>query len=121
MLYLWDVVRVDMGATSFWALGQAYYTPTTLTPLADYPARIAELWSTVQYLFGYGIITAALLLFAVVQAIRQRNMLMRIFVSWFAGFFALHVVLTLNLFDRNLLLIVPVDAKCKLFKKELLV
>jgi hypothetical protein len=107
-LWAWDTVRVYMGATSFWALGQAYYTPTMLTHLADYPARIGELWATIQYLFGHGSITAILLLIGTIGAIRQRTAINLILLAWLIGFLALHIVFTLNLFDRNLLLIVPV-------------
>jgi hypothetical protein len=108
LLWAWDAARVNMGADSFWALGQAYYTPTTITPLADYPARMRELWATVQYLFGHGSITTILLLLGTIGAIRQRTAVNLLLLAWLNGFFALHIVFTLNLFDRNLLLIVPV-------------
>jgi 4-amino-4-deoxy-L-arabinose transferase-like glycosyltransferase len=107
-LWAWDAARVNMGAASFWALGQAYYTPTTITPLADYPARSSELWATVQYLFGHGSITAILLLIGVIITIRRREKFSLLLLVWLIGFFALHIIFTLNLFDRNLLLIVPV-------------
>jgi 4-amino-4-deoxy-L-arabinose transferase-like glycosyltransferase len=108
LLWAWDMARVNMGAASFWALGQAYYTPTTITPLADYPARISELWATVQYLFGHGSITAILLLIGVIVTLRRRENFSLLLLVWLIGFFALHIVFTLNLFDRNLLLAVPV-------------
>jgi hypothetical protein len=108
LLYLWDMARVNLGATSFLALGQAYYTPIQITPLSDYPARISDLWQTIQYLFGHGIITGALLIFGIIQTIRRGKMIAWIFMLWIIGFVGLHIVLTLNLFDRNLLLIVPI-------------
>jgi 4-amino-4-deoxy-L-arabinose transferase-like glycosyltransferase len=117
ILWAWDMVRINLGATSFWTLGQAYYTPTMLTPIADYPSRIRELWSTVQYLFGHGLITILLLLGSTIQTLRQRSPSAIIVLLWLIGFFTLHVMFTLNLHDRNLLLILPVA--CMLVAKAL--
>ncbi|MDQ7036481.1 MAG: hypothetical protein Q9P01_17105 [Anaerolineae bacterium] len=108
ILWLWDAMRVNMGASSFWQLGQAYYTPTQITAFADYPRRIGELWATVQYLFGQGIITTFFLIVAAINTIRRRNDLGLLFLAWLLGFLILHIALTLNLFDRNLLLLLPV-------------
>lgn len=117
VLWIWDAVRVDMGASSFWQLGQAYYTPTTLTPLADYPTRICTLWETVQYLFGHGFVTAFLLIMGVISTLWRRDSLGLVLLAWLIGFFVLHIAFTLNLFDRNLLLILPIA--CVLMGKTL--
>jgi 4-amino-4-deoxy-L-arabinose transferase-like glycosyltransferase len=104
ILWLWDAARVGQGAESIWLLGQSHYTATSLTPLNDYLVRFLEFWKTVQYSFGHGLITAALVVFAFVFS-KQR-----IFSLWLVGFAALHLVLTLNLFDRNLILVLPITA-----------
>jgi 4-amino-4-deoxy-L-arabinose transferase-like glycosyltransferase len=104
ILWLWDAARVGQGAESIWLLGQSRYTATSLTPISDYLARFMEFWGTVQYSFGHGVITAVLVVFAFTFS-KQR-----IFSLWLVGFAALHLVLTLNLFDRNLIVLLPVMA-----------
>jgi 4-amino-4-deoxy-L-arabinose transferase-like glycosyltransferase len=104
ILWLWDAARLGQGAESIWLLGQSRYTATGFTPLNDYVSRFMEFWATVQYGFGHGLITAVLLIFGIIFS-KQR-----IFSLWLLGFMAIHVVLTLNLFDRNLILLLPVMA-----------
>lgn len=104
ILWLWDLERMNQGAESIWVLGQARYTPTSITPLADYPRRLAELWGTLQYSFGHGWITAIL---GIVGLVFSKK---RILSLWLLGFVAIHLVLTLNLFDRNLILVLPILA-----------
>jgi len=110
LLWVWDGARIAQGAASFWAQGQANYTPLMLTPLSDYPARIAEFWASTQYLFGHRILTAFLLVIGATAALSRRRAIDLILLVWLAGFLALHVVFTLNLFDRNLIVILPVAA-----------
>lgn len=110
VILLWDVGRVAQGGLSFWQLGQARYTPTTLTLLPDYPARLATLWATLQYTLGNGWLTAGLMLLGVWQTLRHRAALQLWLLLWLIGFVGVHVVFTLNLFDRNLLVVLPVLA-----------
>lgn len=110
LLWGWDMARVAQGAQSFFVLGQARYTATMLTALADYPARFAEWWATVQYLFGNGFLTVIFSVIAIISIIRKRDTISLILLAWILAFFAAHMVLTLNLFDRNQIVLLPVSA-----------
>jgi 4-amino-4-deoxy-L-arabinose transferase-like glycosyltransferase len=104
LLWLWDIARMGQGAQSISVLGQARYTATNLTPIHDYPFRFAEFWGTIQYTFGHGIITAGLVIFGLIFCKKW------LFSIWLLGFAALHIIFTLNLFDRNLILVLPIVA-----------
>src|SRR5690606_16484257 len=112
ILWLWDVARVSQCAESIWVLGQARYTPTKLTALEAYPARWLEFWETVQYSFGHGILTGSAMLIVLINLRRLPRLALGylILIFWLLGFVAIHLVLTLNLFDRNLILVLPILA-----------
>lgn len=110
LLLAWDGMRLAQGGASFWQLGQARYTPTTLTPLEDYPQRLATLWTTLQYALGCGWLTAGALAYSLWRTRHRGEGLRRWLWLWLAGFVGLHSGLTLNLFDRNLLVVLPVVA-----------
>lgn len=102
----WDGVRVEAGAESFYALGQARYTTTAITSFDAYPARLQTLWQTLQHTFGIGVLTALLTIF-VGSAFVRGNAMLRTFALWLMAFVGVHIILTLNLFDRNLILLLP--------------
>ncbi len=110
ILLAWDFAREARGAVNIWAMGRANYTPTTLTPLADLPARFAIWWQTVQHTYGIGIISAPLLLLGIVYPLlrwRPSNAWSKLLALWIMAFFGLHMAFTLNLYDRNLLVLLP--------------
>lgn len=108
VLYGWDQMRVMTGAASFYALGQQHYTPTQITAIMDYPARIGQLWQTLQYTFGHGIITGLWMLLGIGAAERYRVRSSVPYSLWIASFLGIHLALTLNLFDRNQLVLLPI-------------
>jgi hypothetical protein len=108
LLWGWDIVRIGQGAASFFALGQSRYTATMIRPLSDYPARFAEWWATVQYLFGNGFLTIIFFIVGIVGIPRKGNRISLILLAWIAAFSIAHIVLTLNLFDRNQIVLLPV-------------
>lgn len=112
ILWGWDSLRIANGAESFYLLGQSRYTATMLTPLSEYPARFLLWWETVQYLFGHGVITAivvSIVVFAIFKHGRTHRLspTILLFSGWVIAFFAAHMLLTLNLFDRNQLVLLP--------------
>lgn len=113
ILWGWDNLRIANGAESFYLLGQSRYTATTLTPLQDYPARFLLWWETVQYLFGHGLITELMIVYAIFRVIINRKTgrpspTILLFWGWLFAFFIAHMILTLNLFDRNQIVLLPV-------------
>lgn len=110
LLAWWDAQRMALGAESFLTLGQARYTPTTLTPLAEVPARVTQWWVHVQWFFGGGWLTAALGLLGVSAALVRRRCVNVVLLAWSVAFVGAHLLLTLNLFDRNQLVLLPVLA-----------
>lgn len=108
LLWGWDMARIAQGAESFFALGQSRYTATMITPLENYISRFAEWWATVQYLFGNGLLTAIFLTIGILGAIRRQNVINLILVGWLITFSMAHIIFTLNLFDRNLIVLLPV-------------
>lgn len=105
---LWDGGRMAEGATSFLVLGQARYTPTTLTPLNVYPERLMTLWGTLRYSLGMAWLTALLGILTLWHSLKARHWLDWLLWAWCSAFVGAHIVLTLNLFDRNLLPLLPV-------------
>ena len=110
LLWGWDVIRVTNGAESFYLLGQSRYTVTTLTSIADYPARFWEWWQTIQYLFGHALLTSSIMIFAVFRMFffKKFSAYIALLWGWLFSFFAIHIVLTINLFDRNQIIILPI-------------
>lgn len=113
ILWGWDSLRTANGAESFYLLGQSRYTATTLTPLQDYPVRFLLWWETVQYLFGHGLITALMVGIALLRLIIDGRVhrpppTRLLFWGWLFAFFIAHMILTLNLFDRNQIVLLPV-------------
>lgn len=113
ILWAWDNVRIANGAESFYLLGQSRYTATMFTPLSDYPARFLLWWETVQYLFGHGVITGLIIVYAIIRLFlnRRSNASAPTFLllwGWVIAFFMAHTILTLNLFDRNQIVLLPV-------------
>lgn len=130
LLLLWDVMREAQGAVNVWALGRANYPPLQQTPLAAYGERFTLWWETVQWLFGSGALTVALLGAGCALVIRTASgqrlwrarrqeeagrandsdaaRLRVLLPLWLLTFFALHMALTLNLYDRNMLVLLPV-------------
>lgn len=108
LLWSWDMVRMGQGAESFFVLGQSRYTATMITPFADYPARLAEWWTIAQYLFGNGILTLIFLAIGIIGTIRRKNAISLILIGWILAFSLAHIALTLNLFDRNQIVLLPV-------------
>lgn len=107
VLWGWDALRVAHRVESFYSLGQSRYAPIMITPIQDYPMRFNLWWQTTQYLFGNGIVTAGLIGWALFGLVRHkaRNPVLW---GWTIGFFVVHIILTLNLFDRNQLVLLPV-------------
>lgn len=113
LLWGWDSLRIANGAESFYLLGQSRYTITQFTPLSDYPHRLMRWWQTNQYVLGHAWLTAIGLVFALILTIRH---LLQRYVSaiilllwlWLIAFIGIHIVLTLNLFDRNQLVLMPI-------------
>jgi len=110
LLLLWDVGREAQGAANIWAVGYLNYTPTRITPFADYASRWHEWWKTANHLFGDRWLTIGLLGIAAFGTVLRRRLVDWILLSWLVGFCALHMLLTLNLFDRNLILMLPIAA-----------
>lgn len=113
ILWGWDSLRIVNGAESFYLLGQSRYTATILTPLQDYPARFWIWWETVQYLFGHGLITVLIIGMTMFRSIinlrvNRPSPIIVIFWGWLFAFFIAHTILTLNLFDRNQIVLLPV-------------
>ncbi len=113
ILWGWDNLRIANGAESFYLLGQSRYTETLFTAIQDYPARFLLWWETIQYLFGHGAITALMIGSALFRLIINRRTwrpspIILLFGGWFIAFFTAHMILTLNLFDRNQLVLLPV-------------
>lgn len=108
LLWGWDIARIGQGAESFFALGQSRYTATRLTPFENYISRFEGWWETVQYLFGNGLLTAIFLGIGIMGAIRRQNVINLILVGWLILFSMAHIVLTLNFFDRNQIILLPV-------------
>ena len=110
LLWGWDAIRVTNGAESFYQLGQSRYTVTTLTSIADYPARFWEWWQTTQYLFGHAVLTSSIMIFAVFRMFffKKISAYIALLWGWLFSFFAIHIVLTINLFDRNQIIILPI-------------
>lgn len=111
ILWLWDTTRIANGAESFYLLGQSRYTATMLTSLIDYPARLSEWWGTVQYLLGHGVVTGIASIFLLINTVTQaKNKQGLLLLLWLSLFCIIHIVLTLNLFDRNQIIILPIVA-----------
>lgn len=113
ILWGWDSLRIEKGAESFYLLGQSRYTATMLTSLQDYPARFWIWWETVQYLFGHGLITVLIIGMTMFRSIinlriNRPSPIIAIFWGWLVAFFIAHIMLTLNLFDRNQIVLLPV-------------
>jgi hypothetical protein len=79
-----------------------------ITPLVDYPTRLLGWWATVQYLFGNGLLTGIILGIGIVGTTRRKNILNLVLAGWLLLFSLVHIVLTLNLFDRNQIVLMPV-------------
>ncbi len=114
LLWAWDQARVAQGATASWALGAVNYTPTHITPPLDYGTRWRAWWATVGYTFGRSWLTALLVagtaLLAVDRASRRRGPVYALLWGWVLAFGAAHLLLTLNLHDRNQIVLLPVLA-----------
>ena len=113
ILWGWDSLRIANGAESFYLLGQSRYTETILTSIQDYPARFFAWWQTVQYLFGHGLITGLIIVYSLFHFLKFRRSSANaptiwLFWGWLIAFFATHMILTLNLFDRNQIVLLPV-------------
>ncbi|GAB5493100.1 MAG: hypothetical protein Phog2KO_33150 [Phototrophicaceae bacterium] len=110
LLWGWDSLRVINGAESFYQLGQSRYTATSWTTLADYPTRVSALWQTNQYLFGHGVLTIFIVFIALIRLMLARKFSVHLLLlwGWLLSFFAIHLVLTLNLFDRNQIIVLPI-------------
>ncbi len=102
LLLLWDVAREAQGAVNVWVMGRANYTPLQITPFSAFADRLTALWATVRHLFGDALLTVLLLGVGLLSGWRSR-----LFAFWLLGFLGLHLLLTLNLFDRNLLVLLP--------------
>ncbi len=120
LILAWDAVRIAQGADSFLSLGQARYTPTRITPPAEIPSRLMTWWQSMQWSFG-GLLTALLfgvagfagvaaLYRTVTGALHRTHRITLLLAGWTVGFIGMHLLLTLNLFDRNQLLLLPVMA-----------
>lgn len=107
-LWGWDLARMQHGADSFWALGQAHYSPLRIAHPAEYPERWLSLWATLQFLFGHAFVTMPILLLIGFDVVRRRRVLEIIFSIWVLLFVLAHIMLTFNLFDRNLLILLPI-------------
>ncbi|MEL7434813.1 MAG: hypothetical protein AAFN11_12785, partial [Chloroflexota bacterium] len=111
LLALWDSTRITNGIDGFFTLGRTRYTPTTLTEISDYPQRLWLWWQTTQYLAGHAIITIAGFVLIVLSIRRYlADELSRLVCLWLwvVAFIGVHMVLTLNLFDRNQLVLLPI-------------
>ncbi len=110
LLWGWDTIRIMNDAESFYQLGQSRYTVTTLASIADYPARFWEWWQTTEYLFGHAILTSIIMIFALIQTVfhKKKSFYLILFWGWLLSFFCIHMILTLNLFDRNQIIILPI-------------
>lgn len=108
VLALWDQARMQQGAASFWALGAQRYPPLRITDPAEWGARFAELWSAVGYLFGHPLLTAGFGSVALLAGIGHSKG--RMLSGWIVLFVLAHVMLSLNLYDRNLIVLLPAAA-----------
>lgn len=105
LLLLWDQARIQQGAESFWLLGQVRYPAVEWVTPSDWLARAAELYSTLGYAFGVPLLTVPLALLALLLALRHATL--RWFALWMILFLLLHVVFSFNLYDRNLIVLLP--------------
>lgn len=113
LLWGWDSLRIAQEAESFYQLGQSRYTVTQITPLSDYPQRLLLWWQTNQYLLGNGLITVigvAIALMTTVYQYRKWQLSQEhsLLWLWVLAFNGIHFMLTLNLFDRNQLVLMPI-------------
>lgn len=111
LLALWDNARIANGIDGFFVLGRTRYTPTTLTAFSDYPQRLGLWWQTTQYLAGHAVISVAGFVLIVLSIRRYFSEGLSLFVwlwLWVGAFIGVHIVLTLNLFDRNQLVLLPI-------------
>lgn len=111
-LWGWDSLRMLNRAESFYQLGQARYSTTGFAPFPDYTTRFWALWATNQYLFGQALLTIFLICIALLRIILAKRISINLTLlwGWIIGFMGIHIVLTLNLFDRNQIILLPIVA-----------
>lgn len=105
LLTIWDQARIQQGAASFWLLGQDRYPAIVPVAPSEWIARGAELMRTLGYAFGAPFVTIPVALVAFLSALRHHRL--RWFAAWIVLFVLLHVAFSLNLYDRNLIVVLP--------------
>lgn len=110
LMWIWDVWRAASGGMSFYALGQANYTQTMLTPFSEYPERLQLIWMTIKYLFGHWWLTIVFWAIGFAGFIRKPSWMIALLWGWITAFLGIHTVLTLNTFDRNFIVLLPVGS-----------
>jgi 4-amino-4-deoxy-L-arabinose transferase-like glycosyltransferase len=105
LLALWDQARMQQGAESFWLLGQQRYPAIALLPPSDWNARLLEIWASLGYLFGSPLLTGIISSAALIAgAFHEKTQLLAV---WIAGFIVIHSISSLNIYDRNLIVVLP--------------
>ncbi len=105
LLWLWDTLRPE---TSVFVLGAINNSHATLfSELSDIPARWAVFWQAAQWLIGNAITTSIILIGILLGLISQKNQVKILIGVWLVGYVGLHLVTTLNLYDRYWLLLLP--------------
>lgn len=107
LLAFWDAARGQ--AVPFWALAAANNDPGRLARLDELLPRARDWWGYLQYLAGSSLITLLLLVAAVSGLLLQRpRRRIEAALSLCAGaYLFLHWIIAINIYDRYLLLILP--------------
>jgi len=106
LLLLWDAARVAQGAPSVWTLGQANYPALTIAPLISWPERLLAWLDYGQWLFGGVLLTLLLVVAALFGVLRRRIGTDVLLLLWVIGYLLVHIILTVGVYDRYLLLLV---------------
>lgn len=102
-LFVWDQARPE---TSIWLQGAANNIPGEwLADPRQWGERLMRWWEYGRWLWGDPLLTAVVLVLAVLGAIRHRWA--AICLLWVIGYTVLHVALQVNIYDRYLLLVLP--------------
>ena len=95
--------------TSVFELGAANNTPDQFwTPLGEHTNRLIPWLDYGRHLFNLGILGIALCAIGIIQSFRTQSRLTLLCLAWIMGYIGWHIITSLNVYDRYLLLILPV-------------
>ncbi|QPC83458.1 glycosyltransferase family 39 protein [Phototrophicus methaneseepsis] len=113
LLLSWDAVRVAQGAIDVWTLGQAHYASPALATLSDWGPRFGRWLTYGQELFG-PVLTLPLVAMATWGSwhlLKHRASYNAVWCFvWVLGYSAVHILMTVPLYDRYLLPTAPLLA-----------